>query len=82
MDTGPKYLKLIEGGGHRNSAPGGGMKYLDAVSEFVSSVRQKQRFHRSPDPFFGRLHVGEYFDFERKISQKAFESGRHVGLEV
>jgi hypothetical protein len=45
VDTGPKYLKLIEGGGHRNSARVGGMKYLDAVSEFVSSVRQKQRFH-------------------------------------
>ena len=38
----PKYLKLIEGGGHRNSAKVGGIEYLNAVSDFVQSVQNRK----------------------------------------
>ena len=38
----PKYLKLIRGGGHRNSAKVGGMDYLNAVSNFVKSVQNRK----------------------------------------
>jgi pimeloyl-ACP methyl ester carboxylesterase len=38
----PKYLKLIQGGGHRNSAKVGGIEYLRAVSDFVQSVQNKK----------------------------------------